>query len=358
MKVLYCYRYGVLGGVCTQLINRLQVLDGSQGLEAHLVFAKDYGVSRTLNGYPFLHFEPDVKKVQKMAASGRFSAVVVIDTPEYLEALSNVRGVPLITEVHTTYEHGLKYLEDRRWATSGYIVPSEYSRNLLRERFAIGRDEPVHIVPNSLDARLFPRENTGRPGPRPVFAWVGKLDDHKNWRGFLAFGACISERGVDAEYWLIGGETAPPERHADVIDEIERLGLCSRCRWFPRIEYRAMHCVYGAVRESGGAAVVTSINESFGMSVLEAVMCGCPVVASRVGAIPEIAPGRSYLRLYELGQLDEAADVALDLLEPDESRRVREEIDGDHAWLLASYSREAVAAKYLAALRDLIARSA
>ena len=33
MKLLYCYTYGILGGVCTQLINRLKVFEPTEELE-------------------------------------------------------------------------------------------------------------------------------------------------------------------------------------------------------------------------------------------------------------------------------------------------------------------------------------
>ena len=346
MKVLYCYRYGILGGVCTQLINRLRALQTSGEFEAHLVFRQDHGISRTLDGYPHLHFE-SADKARDRVMSDEFDAAVVVDTPEYLEALTGIEGVPLITEVHTTVERGLQYLKGRRWATAGYIVPSEYSRWMLRERFGIGREEPVRVVPNSLDARLFPRVHVGTPGPRPIFAWVGKIDYHKNWRGFLDIAARVTDEGADAEFWLVGGETAPPDRQAELIDEISRLELNTRCRWFSRIEYRAMHRLYAAVRESGGAMLVTSINESFGMSVLEALISGCPVLASRVGALPEIMPSRPYLRFYEHGNADEAAHAAMELLRPQERAHVRAEIDRDHDRLIAKYSCEAVATRYI-----------
>lgn len=353
MKVLYGYRYGILGGVCTQLLNRLQVLDGSNELEAHLLFSRDYGISRTLDGYPHLYFESDPGKVRALATAGGYDAFVVIDTPEYAQLLGEFKDVPLIVEVHTTTDNGLRYLNERTWRAAGYIVPSDYSRRLLRERFDL-TEAPIHIVPNSLDVRLFPYIEVSPTLPRPTFAWIGKLDDHKNWRGFLRIAQWATRQGLDAEYWLIGGETAPEDRQQELIDEIENFELHTRCRWFPRIEYRAMHRVYAAIRQSGGAAVVTSINESFGMSVLEALMCGCPVLASRVGALPEIMPQRDYLKFYELDDTPAAAESVVEMARPAEGKRLRQLLADDRKELLARYSHETVACQYLQVLRQLI----
>jgi glycosyltransferase involved in cell wall biosynthesis len=41
--------------------------------------------------------------------------------------------------------------------------------------------------------------------------------------------------------------------------------------------------------------VYPSLNETFGLPVLEAMACGCPVVTSNVSAMPEIAGGAALL---------------------------------------------------------------
>ena len=355
MKVLYCYKYGILGGVCTQLINRLSVLQPAGKIDAQIVFFQDLGISKALSDYPY-HFENDPAKFRSFVESGGFDLIVVIDTPEYLEALAGFKQAPVITEIHTTTELGLKYLGERNWSTAGYIVPSLYSKNMLRERFGLGEDAPVRIVPNSLDMGLFPRTETASPPLRPIFGWVGKLDDHKDWRTMLKLASRIKSNGVDAEFWIVGGETAPLSVQEELIDRCEDLDLHAHLRWFPRIEYRAMHRLYGAVRDSGGATIVTSINESFGMSVLEALMCGCPVLASEVGALPEIAPGKPYLQFYPLGDVNAAATTATALIEPSEQTSVVGELDKDRDELAARYSTNAVGPQYLTTLTELATR--
>lgn len=354
MKILYCYRYGILGGVCTQIINRLRVFEESGQLESHLLFAQDHGISRTLEGYPHLVFERDPERVRKLAREGDYDAAVVIDTPEFLTALSGIEHLPLITEVHTTYDRGLQYLEDVDWSTVGFIVPSEYSQGLVDERLETGHHHPIRVVPNGLDPALFPIVKMQEVPRRPVFGWVGKLDAHKNWRGFLSIASLILERGGDADFWMIGGETAPLQAEKDLLGEISERGLDSRLRWLPRVEYRAMHRAYGAVRQSGGAMIVTSTDESFGMSVLEALLCQCPVVASRVGGIPEIAPESEGFQLYDFGQYGQAADAALSLLDPATAQRARTRLVRDHPRLEREFSSESVAERYVRTLGELV----
>ena len=80
MKILYCYRYGILGGVCTQILNRLGPLMTRHGIETHLLFAEDHGISRTLGDYPHVYFESDPAKVLDRVTQGAFDLAVVIDT--------------------------------------------------------------------------------------------------------------------------------------------------------------------------------------------------------------------------------------------------------------------------------------
>jgi N-acetyl-alpha-D-glucosaminyl L-malate synthase BshA len=68
--------------------------------------------------------------------------------------------------------------------------------------------------------------------------------------------------------------------------------------------------------------LLPSSQESFGLSALEAMACGVPVVASRVGGIPEVVVDDSTGLLYEVGDVEGMAAGALAIL-ADAPRRVR-----------------------------------
>ena len=354
MKVLHAYDYGILGGVATQLLNRLRVLERAQEpFESHLLFAKDHGISRTLADRGNVTFEADPRRARQLVERHRFDAIVVIDSRRYLDAFDGLSTPPLVIEVHSTVENGLAYLESRRWRPAGFVVPSQYSAGLLRERFGYGRDEPIAVVPNSLDTTLFPTVDVDSVPRRPVVAWIGKLDDHKNWRGYLQILRELAGLGVSFEGWLVGGEVATATAEQEFLQALGSSGLASRVRWLPRVEYGAMHRLYAGVRQSGGLVVVTSRDESFGMTVLEALVCGSPVVASRVGAIPEIAPESEYFRLYDLGDYRNAAELAADLL-GSRGKEARRCASAARTELLERYSSVASALRYRATIAGLI----
>jgi N-acetyl-alpha-D-glucosaminyl L-malate synthase BshA len=71
--------------------------------------------------------------------------------------------------------------------------------------------------------------------------------------------------------------------------------------------------------------LLPSAQESFGLAALEAMACGVPVVASRVGGLPEVIDDGVTGYLHPPEALEQMADSAVDLLTDDERRRVMAE---------------------------------
>lgn len=60
--------------------------------------------------------------------------------------------------------------------------------------------------------------------------------------------------------------------------------------------------------------LLTSLNESFGLAALEAMACGVPVVASRVGGLPEVIDSGREGYLCPFGDVEAMAEAAVKLL--------------------------------------------
>ena len=76
IRVLFLYRYGILGGVCTQIHHRLLKLNDSQ-IEVHCGFMSNQGAEELLEGLCFLHFSLDVEKMQRLVNEVEFDVIVV-----------------------------------------------------------------------------------------------------------------------------------------------------------------------------------------------------------------------------------------------------------------------------------------
>jgi L-malate glycosyltransferase len=100
--------------------------------------------------------------------------------------------------------------------------------------------------------------------------------------------------------------------------------------------------------------LLPSTQESFGLAALEAMACGVPVVASRVGGVPEVVEHGVSGFLHPPDDLDGMAQSVRELLTDDELRRRV----GDAAARAAHgrFCEEMIVPQYEAYYAELLAR--
>jgi teichuronic acid biosynthesis glycosyltransferase TuaC len=154
----------------------------------------------------------------------------------------------------------------------------------LAERLsALGvESDKISVVRNGVDMDQFapvdPRDARARlgVGAGPVLASVGNLVPGKGHEIVIDALAMLAGVGL-----LIVGDG--PDRKA-LEARIRQLGLSQRVTLLPARPQAELKWVYGAA----DAVVLASSREGLPNVLLEAIACGTPAVASRVGGIPEI----------------------------------------------------------------------
>ena len=354
MKVLFLYRYGILGGVCTQLFHRLRHLPKSSNLEIHCGFRSDHGVKAMLEDYATLHFGLNKETTTEFLQNNNFDIIIIIDTEEYIDAIEEAdTDSKVLIEVHTSIERNLDYLTRiNPDVIDGFVTVSNYMVGRIKHHIS---DElhykPISIFTNVLDSSLFSNFSVDGNGP-PVIGWVGKIDDHKDWRAFMQISRIVSQEHSDAEFWIIGGQTCPENEVQGVFDFAEEMGIISRFRWIDRIENVKMSSLYSLIAKRGGLSLVTSHCESFGMSVLESLLSGCPVVSTNVGALPEIIPESSYFQLYELADHQNGAKKAIEIIE--KSSNINQELQSIRDELITKYDSSVRSIDYWNMLQEMV----
>lgn len=355
LKILFLYRYGILGGVCTQIFHRLRHIDSKYELEIHCGFRSNNGVDSMLGEYATLHFGLDESNTRKFVEEAGFDLVIIIDSEEYIRALRGWEGRPPIAiEVHTSIEPNLEYLSKMEEGDADvFVTVSEY----MRERINFHRSESVsglEIVKfeNVVDTELFEKTDHNGEGGQIVL-WIGKIDDHKDWRKFLEICEIIGESLDEVEFWIVGGQTCPENRAQELFEEAEKRKIITRIRWFDRIENEKIPGLLSLVSNRGGVKIVTSHGESFGMSILESLLCGCPVISSAVGAIPEICETSDNFQLYELGDAGAAAEMAIQVLSREENEAIIRQMEEIRAKLDREYSSSRRSKEYWKILQEI-----
>jgi len=147
----------------------------------------------------------------------------------------------------------------------------------------------IATIPCGVDTDLFVPGDRGparaRLGldERPMLLWVGRVAPIKGLDTLLDAVARLRATGRAARLLIVGGDTDEPmsDHEVSLRRRIERLDLAdSVC--FVGPQPQSVLPVYYAAAD---VTVLPSYYESFGMVALEAMACGSPVIASRVGGL-------------------------------------------------------------------------
>jgi glycosyltransferase involved in cell wall biosynthesis len=200
-------------------------------------------------------------------------------------AVSSVSNIPLVYSVHCPQQEAPKAeLEDVALAVADRIVVS--SKSTLED--VINRGVPrerVRLVAYGVDRATFHARQTS-PTSAKFVLFVGRLVRQKG-ADLLLRAFCTL--GPKARRWRLvlvgeGPERLPLEALASA------LGLSARVDFVGWQNGARLADLY----RSAVVAAMPSRYEPFGMVALEAMACGCPVVASRVGGLKEVvADGES-----------------------------------------------------------------
>jgi len=150
------------------------------------------------------------------------------------------------------------------------------------------------------EERLHIRRELDIPEDVPVVMYYGRVSALK---GVLTLIEAWRQLGIaSGEGLLLLVGWAPPEEHHDIVRALESLPSDSY-RWVPGQEN-----VVPYLHAADVVAVPSMVEEAFGRVVIEALSTGRPVVASRVGGIPEILMGPMSRFLVSAGDPTMLAD--------------------------------------------------
>ena len=228
-----------------------------------------------------------------------------------------------------------------RRAACHVVCPSDWMRRRLgRSEWS---DRPMHVIPYGVDTdRLQPgparRASAGLPDDGPVALFVGNMygpsDHRKGLPDLLAAWSAVRTSAPDATL-AIAGRVVDVALPAGVV----ALGEVGSDR-MPEL-YRGADLL-----------VLPTHGDNLPVTILEAMACGLPVVATRVGGIPEqVVDGETGV-LVEKGDRAGLAE-ALGAVLKDRLLRERWGAAG-RSRCLERFSRQVSASMHVALYRDLV----
>ena len=225
-------------------------------------------------------------------------------------------GLPLVTSIHhpisvdkridLASSGKLAALNKRRWygfvrmqarvarrlaGTGPLITVSESSRDDICRDFRVPR-ERIRIIPLGVDTRVF-RPRGGRVSGRIVV--VASADAPLKGIGTLL--RAVSKLATERDVHLIV-VSKPSQRTEQLVGE---LSLAGKVQFRPGLSEADL----AALLATAEIGVVPSMYEGFSLTAVEHMASGTPLVASRVGALPEVTGGTALLT--SAGDVDELA---------------------------------------------------
>lgn len=237
-----------------------------------------------------LNFERRLKKLARRTTQGVYHDTAVFP-PAGLD-------VPVVSTVHdiSLIKHPERHPRERVWFSELFfkrrlahaahvITVSEFTRGELIEETGIA-PQKVTTVHLAQGAHFFRRPRSQvteilkqRGWPEEYVLFVGTLEPRKNIQLIIEALPMLKH---DIPLLLTGWSGWGDRQWWDKIGE---LGLQKRVILTGYVDEETLACLY-----AGAAAFVyPSIYEGFGLPVLEAMACGCPVLCSNTTSLPEVA---------------------------------------------------------------------
>lgn len=225
------------------------------------------------------------------------------------------RSVRIITTLHGTditligqdpsFRTITKFSIER---SDGLTAVSEYLRRETISTFGCNQCK-VEVIHNFIDPLVYARElyepvlrqQTGE-GKR-IILHVSNFRPIKRVRDVVRIFAAI-EREVPSVLFMVGDG---PER-TGAEEEARLLGVERSVFFLGKLDSVA------PLLASAELFLLPSLNESFGLSALEALGCGVPVIATHVGGLPEVIREGVTGALRPVGAIEEMAEAGIAIL--------------------------------------------
>jgi glycosyltransferase involved in cell wall biosynthesis len=142
-------------------------------------------------------------------------------------------------------------------------------------------------------------------GRGPIVLTVSAKKVHKNLERLVRAMARVARRSPDATLVLPGNPTA---HEHDLRKLAAELGIAANVAFPPYVDAADLEGLYAMA----DCFVFASINEGFGLPVLEAMRRGVPVACARASALPEVAGDAA--RYFDPTDVADIGDAVIELL--------------------------------------------
>jgi N-acetyl-alpha-D-glucosaminyl L-malate synthase BshA len=233
--------------------------------------------------------------------------------------------------------------------SDGLTAVSEYLRRETQSAFGCSGCR-IEVIPNFIDPAVYDRSRYGPQlieqvgAGRKVLMHVSNFRPVKRILDVIGVYARVAAE-VPSVLVMVGDG---PDR-VDAEQEARRLGVQDSVFFLGKLESVA------PLLASADLFLLPTQSESFGLSALEALATGVPVVGARAGGLPEVVRDGETGVLCPVGDIDAMSRAAISLLTDDDRWRAMSELAAADA--RERFGLEQVVARYEAFYADALGAS-
>lgn len=198
--------------------------------------------------------------------------------------------IPLLfREFHKKQYYFFRYiLKFALRAAKCVITPSRHSQGLIKEMYQIPAGK-IQVIPNGIQAGYKIGPKSGMLEKDEFILYTGRISPMKNIAGIFKAFARIKDK-IPHNLVIVGEEKnmIEEEIHAGRLsrEDVENERVIFKGH-IPDVEVRDL-------MKRASLLIFPSLYEGFGLPPLEAMACGCPVVASNAASLPEVCGSAAY----------------------------------------------------------------
>jgi spore coat protein SA len=226
-----------------------------------------------------------------------------------LASIIRAKGAKLFYHSHSSLEFYAHRPHFRQFTPDAWIFISHAMHQEAMRLFPWISD--TYVVHNGADERrFFPEEQSGPKQAIPLILYIGRLHETKGVHVLVEAMRILKERNVAARCKVVGSSFSGRTRATRYARALVRSGP-TNVQFAP---FRSNAEIAHEYRRADIVCCPSVWQEPFGNVNIEAMACGVPVVASRVGGIPEIGAEGGVV-MVEPNSAIELADALQGLVE-------------------------------------------
>lgn len=307
-KILGVYKWATMGGVERVLLNRAHAISAQHmEFEYDVFYFHDSGGRKQFDDYLIENKLDSVMKTVDEIDSTKYDYVLSIDTPEILDYIEPDK---LFMECHTSYKKNRMYLESLPTNIKGVLVPSQQFKKELEAELGEQLRDKLRVLPNNVHINTDIDNKINAIYSKTPILYIGRLDILKNIEELIKIVSLYNSKKDDL-FLVLAGPIIDHE--INLIQLLEKYNMVNRTIYLPPVRFDTVWSLLKFVKTNRGIFMSASLNESFGLSVAEAMQFGIPVLALNNSAHNNLLHGDSDF-LFETNQLHQTVEKLKNIL--------------------------------------------